>query len=168
MYRRATEPDQAVDLHQLLNEVAQDYYGTHPDTECSVDGIDGPRVLANNWILRQAFHNLVDNSRRACEHRGVGFGKVRMTIDIIDSPLAGRCCRVDIEDDGIGLSADAAANIQTGARVSRWGGRGIGIRTARSWFEEYGGSLEIMPSTGRLGGAHVRVVLPVLPDDAPE
>jgi len=162
MYRRATEPDQAVDLHQLLNEVAQDCYLTHPDTECSVGGIDGLRVMANNWILRQAFHNLVDNSRRACERRGVGFGKVRMTIDTVDSPLAGKCCRVDIEDDGTGFSADTTANVQAGARASQWGGRGIGIRTARSWFEEYGGSLEIMPSPGQLGGAHVLVVLPIM------
>jgi nitrogen fixation/metabolism regulation signal transduction histidine kinase len=87
-----------------------------------------------------------------------------VSVEAFESRSMGPCCQVDVEDDGTGFSDDARAHIQAGIRVSRWGGRGIGVRTARDWFEEYGGSLEIMSGPSRFGGAHIRVILPVLAD----
>ncbi|MFI7609204.1 ATP-binding protein [Micromonospora sp. NPDC049366] len=167
MYRAATEPNQTFGLVELLRETARDIYHTNPDVKCEVDGDDELRVTANRWLTGQAFHNLFDNSRRACEATGRGFGQLRVRVTTVASVDAVPTCRIDIEDDGIGISPDVRARLHTGVRSSAWGGRGIGMRTATEWIADFGGTLQLMDGTGSLGGTHVRVVLP-LAVDAPD
>jgi signal transduction histidine kinase/phosphatidylserine/phosphatidylglycerophosphate/cardiolipin synthase-like enzyme len=166
MYRAATEPNRQLRVKELLDECLHDIEFTHPDVECVIDGDPDLTVMANEWILGQAFHNLFDNGRRAIQATGREFGKLRVTVVASESDSIGACCCIDIEDDGIGFSARARSQITDGDRVSVWGGRGIGIRTAREWIVDYGGSLEILHSNSPLGGAHLRVLLPLLTVDA--
>ncbi|MET7747655.1 ATP-binding protein [Micromonospora sp. NPDC005367] len=164
MYRAATEPNQTFALVELLRETARDIYHTNPDVKCEVDGDESLRVTANRWLTGQAFHNLFDNSRRACEATGRGFGQLRVRVTAVASVDAVPTCRIDIEDDGVGVSPDVRDRLRRGGRSSAWGGRGIGVRTATEWIADFGGTLHLMDGTGSLGGAHVRVVLPLAVD----
>jgi signal transduction histidine kinase len=120
-------------------------------------------VLANAWLLGQAFQNLFDNSRQAFEATGREFGEARVIVSVTQ-PLtddAEPTCRIDIADDGAGMDDMVRANFAAGESFTTWGGLGTGLGTARRWFEEYRGSLEIMSGPGALTGAWVRVTLPL-------
>lgn len=166
MYLAATEPNRRLQVMELLRQGLRDIEFTSPGVRTSAEGNPNLTVLANEWVLGHAFHNLFDNSRRAIEATGHEFGRLLVTVEAARSRSIGECCRIDIEDDGVGFTEQVRLQLRNGDRASRWGGRGIGIRTAREWIVDYGGSLEIMDSTGRWNGAHVRVFLPVLSSGA--
>ena len=122
----------------------------------------GLYVIANDWLLGQAFQNLFDNARQAFEATGREFGEARVSVAVqASSDGAEPRCRIDIADSGTGMDAKVRARFAAGEEQSTWGGRGTGLKTARAWFEEYRGGLEIMNGPSALGGAWVRVTLPL-------
>jgi signal transduction histidine kinase len=125
--------------------------------------VTGLYVTGNGWLLGQAFQNLFDNARQAFDETGREFGEARVTVTVARPPLDGgeRTCSIDIADDATGMDASVRAMFAAREEYSTRGGRGTGLKTAREWFEEYRGSLEIMNGTSDLGGAWVRVTLPL-------
>ena len=162
-YRAATDPVGVYRIVELLRQQAMDVYTAYPKVRREVVGDDDGVLLvrANWWILGQAFHNLFDNSRRASAAAGHEFGLFRATVSACTDDRGGPACRIDVEDDGPGFSATARAKIAAGARSSAWGGRDIGLATAAEWIRYYDGRLRICAEPSPLGGAHVRVELPL-------
>ncbi len=69
--------------------------------------------------------------------------------------IAGSSCRLDVADDGVGLSEDRAAQ--------RLAEGHIGLASQRARIEAAGGSLTMLPASS---GTHVRVVLPLRRDQS--
>ncbi|WP_326645143.1 ATP-binding protein [Streptosporangium sp. NBC_01755] len=160
MYTSATAPERPCRLTEILKNplsVAQGDSGGMLRYELQ-HGED-LFVHANPWVLSECFFNLFDNSRLAVRETGREFGDIRVTVTVeVDDPTR---CLIDIEDSGIGLSAEARERLAREDRFSSHGGSGVGFRTARSWFRAFGGHLEIVGRSAVLGGAHLRVTLPL-------
>jgi signal transduction histidine kinase len=98
--------------------------------------------------LTEMLGNLLDNARKWARSR------VRLTVS-----MAAGLLTLQVEDDGPGLSADAAPQI---ARGKRWDetqpGSGFGLAITRDLAEGYRGSVELGRS--ELGGLSVTIVIP--------
>jgi signal transduction histidine kinase len=165
-YREALSGDAVLSLWDILVDRKGETEFMHPAFRVTLPAdsdVAGLCVVGNGWLLGQAFQNLFDNARQAFEKTGREFGEARVTVTPAQPPLGGaeRTCLIDIADDGTGMDARARAAFAAGEECTTWGGRGTGLMTARRWFEEYRGSLVIMKGTSGLGGAWVRVTLPL-------
>jgi signal transduction histidine kinase/phosphatidylserine/phosphatidylglycerophosphate/cardiolipin synthase-like enzyme len=166
MYAEAIGPVRALPLREVIQDHLNDTCFLNPGVETDLP--DGPdlRVVANSWLLGEAFQNLFDNARQAVEESGREFGKLRVTITVCELAADGEPrCQIDIEDSGVGMPAQALERFAEGEPFSSRGGRGTGLLTARLWFGRYRGTLEIVDEGIGLGGAHVRVTLPLAPED---
>lgn len=165
MYREALEAEEELAIWDVLSDCKNETEFLNPAfrVRLTVEAdMPGVRVVANDWLLGHAFQNLFDNARQAFEITGRESGTVRVTVTVVaPSATAERMCRVDMEDDGPGFDAKALAKLAAGEEYSTRGGRGTGMKSARRWFEEYRGKLEIMNEASALGGAWVRVTLPM-------
>jgi Histidine kinase-, DNA gyrase B-, and HSP90-like ATPase len=165
MYRRALEAEAALPLRDLLNDHRNQTEHLNPAFEVELPSdaeLAGLYVFANRWLLGHALQNLLDNARQAFESRRLEFGKARVRVTVDGQPgEADRTCRIDIEDDGPGMSHTAREEFAAGEESSSGRGRGTGLQTASRWFGEYRGTLEIMPGRSELGGAWLRVTLPL-------
>lgn len=116
--------------------------------------LDGPDMLTaacEAQDLDELFGNLLDN---ACTHAR---GRVR-----VRGAAAGRGVRIDVEDDGPGMSkAEMQSAVAPGNRLDESTlGYGFGLAISREIAELYGGGLAL--SRSELGGLRVRVTLPAL------
>ncbi|WP_067178150.1 sensor histidine kinase [Microtetraspora niveoalba] len=167
LYARATAPERPCRLTEILrNPLSVAQGDSEGMLRCELTGGDGMFVHANPWLLGECFFNLFDNARLAVRETGREFGTIRVTVAVrADAP---DLCVIDVEDSGVGLSAEDQERLARGDRFSTHGGSGVGFRTARSWFRAFRGRLEIAGRSAALGGAHLRVTLPLTaPPSAP-
>lgn len=141
------------DLGERLRDLALVMEKVHRDRGVALE-LAGPATLAvacEAQDLDELFGNLLDN---AFAHAA---GRVRVT-----SAPAGRSVRVEVDDDGPGMSeADMRAAVAAGSRLDESTlGYGFGLSISREIAELYGGSIEL--SRGALGGLTVRVILPAI------
>ncbi len=120
---------------QVRMEVVVDAYGT---------------VRCDPQKIRQVLVNLVEN---ALQHTPPG-GTVRLRV-ARDGPVA----RIHVEDDGPGLSPEAARHAFEPGYTTRAGGSGLGLTVARSIARQHGGDLTLTNRPG--GGAVATLTLPV-------
>lgn len=155
-FQRAMRPPEPCELHGLL-------YGLSKDQEWRSDGIIRTNlscpsdlyVMANKWLLGQAFVNLLDNARLAVLETGADFGTVRVTATA--DPAR---CAIEIADSGLGLTHLRRRELETRRPVDSARGRGMGLLLSRQWFESYGGELRILGNDPRLNGARFQVKMP--------
>lgn len=170
MYRTAMGPAEACDLHQVLLECSGlTEWITAGAVTATVRGAEDVTVMANRWLLRQAFTNLFDNARMEIEGTGHKIGKITALLrgHSEPPPSAGDetgtrpWCVIEIEDDGPGLDKATRDGLTGGGRHSmRLQRQGIGVEMARQWFAEYDGHLDIDPEPSSIGGARILVWLP--------
>jgi signal transduction histidine kinase len=166
MYAEAIGPVSVLPLREVIQDHLNETCFLNPGVE--TDLTDGPdlRVVANRWLLGEALQNLFDNARQAVEDSGREFGKLRVTITVCEPTADGEPrCQIDVEDSGVGMPDRALERFAEGEPFSSRGGRGTGLLTAQLWFGRYRGTLEIIDEGTGLGGAHVRVTLPLAPAD---
>jgi len=166
MYLEAVGPVIPLSLNEVLTDHLNQTEFLNPAVRPMIGEDAGLRVMANRWLLGQAFQNLFDNARQAIEDTGREFGTLRVTV-IPDAPGSAeeRRCRIAIEDSGIGMLDRARNRFADGQPFSGRGGRGTGLLTARIWIRRYRGTLEVPEGGSDLGGARVLVSLPLLADD---
>lgn len=149
----ATELDEEVDLHILLEEVAFDARrGGGAVSLLPVEG--GPRLVTlRAQALRRAVENLVSN--------GLRYGKnVEISLAFREADVV-----IAVEDDGPGIPADRRDEaLQPFSRLgadrdpNNGGGVGLGLAIAADMALSHGGMLRLRDSE-RLGGLRAVLVL---------
>lgn len=123
-------------------------------------GDAGLRVHADVQRLRQVLLNLLSNAVKYNREQG----RLRCSV-----AAAGEQVVLDIEDSGIGMSAEQLARLfqpfeRLGRERSGIEGTGLGLIIARRLMEEMGGSLGLASTPG--AGTRVRLALPRAADIA--
>ncbi|MCX6020186.1 MAG: ATP-binding protein, partial [Chloroflexi bacterium] len=105
-----------------------------------------PLVLADSDRVTQILTNLLSNAHK---YSAVG-GNILLTIG-----LDGGAVRVDVQDDGIGLSPEEQAQVfnrffraKNNATVEA-GGTGLGLAITRSLVEMHGGAITVSSTQGQ-------------------
>ena len=118
--------------------------------------------------LRQVLFNLVGNALKFTEQGGV---VVRLTQAPLEGSSQGVQLRLDVEDTGIGIPADALPTLfdrftQADATAARrHGGSGLGLAITREVVQRMGGQIRVQTEPGR--GSCFTVTLPCEPAQAP-
>ena len=124
----------------------------YADARFDLDGKRDAVVGIERQDLDEILGNLIENAAK------YGGGSVFVTIDAVPDP---KWCEVWVEDDGLGIPAEAHAKIfDRGARLDTGKpGTGLGLAIVRDVAEIYGGSVELDESED-LGGLLVKLRLP--------
>jgi two-component system sensor kinase FixL len=121
-----------------------------------------PPVPADAGRLEEVLTNLVMN---AVEMLDPG-GRVRMRAALEGTDHV----HIDIEDDGPGVPADLAESLFRPFVTSKPEGTGLGLPICRRIVEEHGGTIALLDAEdveAPLGGATLRIVLPLSPAKEP-
>jgi PAS domain S-box-containing protein len=112
-----------------------------------------PLVMADRQQMRQLFMNLFTNASDAMP----GGGTLTIRIQSRDGQV-----EVDVQDTGIGIAPEDAAQIMEPFFTTKPEGKGtgLGLSICRRIMKEHHGSIEIT-SPGRNQGATVKICLPV-------
>jgi signal transduction histidine kinase len=95
-------------------------------------------------------------------------GHVSVSADAVDGT---RLCRIDVVDDGIGISAEAIPRLfdrfyqEDNSRTRRHGGMGMGLALVRRLCDAHGATVKA--ESGDKGGSRFTILWP-LSDAAPE
>lgn len=148
-------------LDEILEEVADSYRPNAVNRQVSFSAsieANGPALLADRTLLRQAIANVVDN--------GIKFTPAGGEIEIRAEPL-GDEWRIAVKDTGVGIApADQARLFERFYRARRpetlkMRGSGLGLAISKSIVEQHGGSIGV---TSRLGeGSTFEIRLPMRP-----
>ena len=125
----------------------------YPDTRFDLDGSAEAQVALERQDLDEVLGNLIENAAK------YGGGSVFITVDAPGSDA--QFCNVWIEDDGMGIPADAREKLfSRGARLDTGKpGTGLGLAIVRDVVGIYGGSITLAESED-LGGLLVTLRLP--------
>ena len=151
---------EAIDVRPLLEGVSARFRDRAREhgREVGVEGGDGLRIEADDFRLRQALGNLVDNALR----HGSGDVVLRARRSETDGGL-----ELEVADQGPGFAPDLAdrafERFARGDAARTRGGTGLGLAIVRAIAEAHGGRAEIVADGAR--GATVRLWLPE-PDGA--
>ena len=117
-----------------------------------LDGNRAAQVAIERQDLDEILGNLIENAAK------YGGGSVFVTLDPTNDP---EWCEVWVEDDGLGIPAEARTRIfDRGARLDTGKpGTGLGLAIVRDVAEIYGGSVTLDESED-LGGLLVKLRLP--------
>ena len=138
-----------VDLRAAMMQVYM-----RKDLSITVTVQPNAQFVGDRGDITELLGNLMDNACKWCQERV----KVDVTLDTVAEPK--QRLRIDIEDDGPGISeADRARVLQRGVRADeKVPGHGLGLAMVRETVDLYGGRLAIEKST--LGGARISLSLP--------
>ncbi|WP_457797545.1 ATP-binding protein [Methylocystis sp. S23] len=110
--------------------------------------------------IHRVLANLVENAAHYAQN-----------VEIAVEALDGGRLRIDVSDDGPGISDDVKARVfepfvrgQSGRTVGDKGGFGLGLSIVRSLVESHGGAVALLDREG--GGLIVRVILPAAEAEA--
>jgi PAS domain S-box-containing protein len=147
------------DLNQLITEVVDLYRVQDSSAEMKLLlSPQLPAISADRMRIRQILNNLVTNSLEALE------GKVGARIEIETQLLdeghkQGTSVAIVVTDNGPGFQRDLIGTVFDPYVTSKPKGTGLGLAIVKKIVEEHGGRIEA--DNLRLGGARVRIVLPL-------
>ncbi|CAK2213537.1 Phosphorelay protein LuxU [Vibrio crassostreae] len=116
-------------------------------------------ILSDPTRLRQIFYNLIGNAIKFSCGREEKRGDVSIRVNIVDSKMV-----VNIEDNGIGMSAEALAMLFTSfsqaesSTTRRFGGSGLGLAITKRLVDLMNGGITVNSKLGK--GAMFTVSLP--------
>jgi PAS domain S-box-containing protein len=145
------------DLNQLITEVVDLYRAedTSVDVKLILD-TDLPEIAADRVRIRQILNNLVTNSLEALEGRTDASIEIETRMaDDAGKPVAA----IVVTDNGPGFQRDLIGTVFDPYVTSKPKGTGLGLAIVKKIVEEHGGRIEA--DNRRLGGARVRVLLPL-------
>jgi signal transduction histidine kinase len=111
-------------------------------------------VEADDVLLRQAFMNLLRNAVEACQGHGVAPAvRVEGTLD-----RAQKTVRIDVHDNGPGVSGDARERVFRPFFTTKKDGTGLGLALVQKIVVTHNGRISVTGSPD--GGACFQVTLP--------
>jgi signal transduction histidine kinase len=111
---------------------------------------DLPPVKLDVELFKQALLNLMLNAEQAMPEGG----ELTVQACVEDGRV-----RLDLIDTGVGMTADAAAQVFKPFWTTKPGGNGLGLPTTKRIVEGHGGSIEVQSEPGR--GTKFTLRLPV-------
>jgi len=123
----------------------------------SVDVEHGLTVRADAARFRQVIRSLIDNAVKFTPPGG------HVSVTAINDPGGGRC-RIDVVDDGIGISPEAVRLVfdrfyqEDNSRTRKYGGLGMGLPLARRLCDAHGAVVSAQSEPSR--GSRFTVVWP--------
>ncbi len=119
------------------------------EIRCTVED-DLPKIACDSGLLEQAIVNLLLNGCDACKRRG----HVTLDVSATDDGVV-----FLVDDDGVGITAEAAARAMEPFFTTKQPGEGtgLGLAIAREIIDHHRGTLSVAPLSGRGTRARVRV-----------
>jgi two-component system cell cycle sensor histidine kinase/response regulator CckA len=160
--RREITAPRALDLNALLLNLSK-MLGRllREDIRLSLElcGGEAP-IVADPGQIEQVVMNLVVNARESISGAGTIAVRTRIvpSVEERSDPPHGRV-RIEVEDNGAGMSAATRARIFEPFFTTKERGTGLGLSTVWSIVEKIGGIIELESDLGR--GSRFRVTLPL-------
>ena len=120
-----------------------------PGTEAQVD--------ARRSQLARVLVNLITNAIQAIDNSGTPDGRIRISLSPAEAE-GGDCWRIDVEDNGPGVSEEDLPKLFTPNFTTKKTGTGLGLAICRSIIEQSQGTITYTRSS--LGGARFTIELP--------
>jgi nitrogen fixation/metabolism regulation signal transduction histidine kinase len=145
------------DLNQLITEVVDLYRVQASAVELKLMlAPQLPAIAADRIRLRQILNNLVTNSLEALEGRTQARVEIETHV-AEDGPK--QVAEIVVTDNGPGFQRDLIGTVFDPYVTSKPKGTGLGLAIVKKIVEEHGGRIEA--DNQRMGGARVRIVLPL-------
>lgn len=147
---------ETVSLGSLLEEIVSDLKGTIEETGGVVMIGEMPTLQGDSIHFRQLFQNLLQNALKFHQPGRPPVVRISGTV-MVDRRQRGadrprRLCRVDLTDQGIGISPDQQHKIfgmfQRLHRNDEFEGVGIGLAVCQRIVEHYGGEISLQSAPG--------------------
>jgi signal transduction histidine kinase len=142
---------------QLLHAIGRNH-GQHKMVSYRFEG--DPMVMMDERLLTHVVSNLVENAFKYSPDQG----SVTLTVDRRDAS-----CRIEVQDDGIGIPASDLSGIFEGfhraSNVGRIPGTGLGLAVVKRAIEVQAGSISVSSHVGR--GTTFTVQLPAPLPESP-
>lgn len=159
----ASKPQERVDLHQLLNEVAQELADGSKEIQIDADAL--PSILGVRFQLKQLLQNLVGNARKyAHSERAPRISITARTVSGCTFKKADKSKNyllLTFSDNGIGFNPVYATKIfepfQRLHSKSEYPGSGVGLAICKSVVKNHGG---LIYAEGRSDGSDFYVAFP--------
>ncbi len=155
--RPAGEQDHAADVHAVLQDVLALSNKRLSQARVRVRQVfaaDLPRLRINPDQLKQVFLNLVLNAVDAMPNGG------QLTLTTRLDPSR-QWAYIDVQDEGVGLSAEAMKHLFEPFYTTKSQGTGVGLAISYGLIEQYGGDIQVRSREGE--GSCFTVRLPVRP-----
>jgi two-component system cell cycle sensor histidine kinase/response regulator CckA len=157
-----------VDLSRLTTEMLELMkvsISKHAVLKINLDK-DLPAVLGNAPQIRQVLMNLIINASEAI---GEKEGMIRVTTSRVTggqgsalnnaaNVIAGDYVRLEVWDDGCGLTEEAKVKIFDPFYTTKFAGRGLGLAVVQGIVRVHGGAIDVVSAPGQ--GATFQVLLP--------
>jgi len=158
-YARSPEPKLApLDLNQLAREILGLYETLGRTVRLNL-AADLPSVQGDARLLRQVFHNLIQNAQDALAESS----DPRMVVTTTDT---GRAVRLSIEDNGGGFPEQLLKRAFEPYVTTKQKGTGLGLSIVKKIIEDHGGSVTL--ENIKPHGARVAIELPRKQEPAPK
>jgi signal transduction histidine kinase len=160
--RLQVEPTRVIDaIHSALQQTES----KARQGEVAVDTfvpLNVPHIDADQYQLTQVITNLVINAYDAMEGRG------RITISAeptrIEDGFEGRdAVRIEVADDGPGMTHDVADQVFSPFFTTKPQGSGLGLAIVRKIVDAHDGQIDLDTAAGE--GTRIRITLPVVAGD---
>lgn len=146
------EENSIIDLKAILNEQITLFDNRDNITFKFISEVDKAPVSAKKSQITRAFVNLISNAIQAIENHD--YSLIRVTLSVV-----GRYYRIDIEDNGSGVSKENLNKLFKPNFTTKSGGTGLGLAICRSIVEQSNGNISYRQS--ELGGADFIIQLPI-------
>ncbi|MHB8488906.1 MAG: HAMP domain-containing sensor histidine kinase [Candidatus Dormibacteria bacterium] len=163
---RMTSVDVTSAIGDAVSDVRRHFKDGLP-VELAIDVHGSPAVNADPFRLRQVLRALIDNAVKFTPGGG--------HVSVSARPVKGaRLCRIDVADDGIGISAEAIPRLfdrfyqEDNSRTRRHGGMGMGLALVRRLCDAHGATVKA--ESDAKGGSRFTILWPladVPPESAP-
>jgi signal transduction histidine kinase len=157
----------SVDVATAIGDAATDvrrHFKDELPVELTIDVRGSPAVNADPFRFRQVLRALIDNAVKFTPEGG--------HVSVSARPLKGTGrCRIDVADDGIGISAEAIPRLfdrfyqEDNSRTRRHGGMGMGLALVRRLCDAHGATVKAQSDAK--GGSRFTILWP-LTDASPE
>jgi signal transduction histidine kinase len=113
-------------------------------------------VRADKLLLKRVLANLAENG----VHAGQEAGK-KGAVTVSWATDGTRHATITVDDEGKGVSDDARERIFEPYVTTKATGTGLGLAIAKKIALEHGGTLDVSPTRGSLGGARFVLTVPL-------
>jgi nitrogen fixation/metabolism regulation signal transduction histidine kinase len=143
-----------VSLHDIVEELRLDPALAE---RLTVRAPDRPvQVRADKLLLKRVLANLAENG----VHAGQEAGK-KGAVTVSWATDGTRHATITVDDEGKGVSDDARERIFEPYVTTKATGTGLGLAIAKKIALEHGGTLDVSPTRGSLGGARFVLTVPL-------